>query len=60
MTWTSQKQRTVALLSMEAEYMAASSAAREGTWLKNLLNKIRISLPQPLKLTTDNKSSIDF
>lgn len=36
-TWVSQKQRCVALSSCEAEFMAATSAACQGVWLRNLL-----------------------
>ncbi|XP_051120421.1 secreted RxLR effector protein 161-like [Andrographis paniculata] len=36
-TWCSQKQRTVALSSCEAEFKAATSAACQALWLRNLL-----------------------
>ncbi|XP_076937611.1 secreted RxLR effector protein 161-like, partial [Bidens hawaiensis] len=35
-TWCSQKQGTVALSSCEAEYMAASAAACQAVWLRDL------------------------
>ncbi|KRY25340.1 Retrovirus-related Pol polyprotein from transposon TNT 1-94, partial [Trichinella britovi] len=34
--WTSKKQRTVALSTTEAEYMALSHAAQETAWLRSL------------------------
>ena len=36
-SWFSRKQKSVALSSIEAEYMAASMAACEGMWLRKLL-----------------------
>ncbi|BES99741.1 Hydra magnipapillata [Nesidiocoris tenuis] len=39
-TWEARKQRTVALSSVEAEYMALAEAAREATYLKNFLRNI--------------------
>ena len=36
-SWFSRKQKSVALNSAEAEYMAASMAACEGMWLRKLL-----------------------
>nr|KAJ0197689.1 hypothetical protein LSAT_V11C700345610 [Lactuca sativa] len=48
-TWASQKQKTVALSSCEAEYMAATAAACQGLWLRNLfINKVIIRLPIPV------------
>jgi hypothetical protein len=41
--WGSNKQPIVALSTCEAEYVAASDAAREATWLRNLL--VEIDLP---------------
>lgn len=39
-SWTSQKQRVVALSSCEAEYMAATTAACQSLWLRGLLEEI--------------------
>jgi hypothetical protein len=39
-TWGSNKQLIVALSTYEVEYVAASDAAREVTWLRNLLAEI--------------------
>ena len=36
-SWFSRKQKSVALSSAEAEYMAASMAAYEGMWMRKLL-----------------------
>lgn len=36
-TWSSKKQETIALSSSEAEYTAATSAARQALWLRKLL-----------------------
>src|SRR6202030_956215 len=50
--WESNKQPIVALSTCEVEYVAASDAAREAIWLRNLLAEINppgapaISLPQ--------------
>lgn len=39
-TWCSQKQDTVALSSCEAEFMAATEAARQAIWLQDILSEI--------------------
>lgn len=44
-TWCSQKQRTVALSSCEAEYMAAAVGACQGVWLSNLIAGLVVSEP---------------
>ena len=42
-TWCSQKQETVALSSCEAEFMAATEAAKQAIWLQELLEEIKSS-----------------
>jgi hypothetical protein len=39
-TWNSSKQKTVALSSTEAEYMALTNAIKEGVWIKQLINEL--------------------
>ncbi|XP_074341827.1 secreted RxLR effector protein 161-like [Apium graveolens] len=58
--WVSQKQRCVALSSCEAEFMAATSAACEAIWVRNLLNQITGECTGPVVLFVDNKSAIDL
>ncbi|XP_035844135.1 secreted RxLR effector protein 161-like [Helianthus annuus] len=57
-TWASQKQRTVALSSCEAEFMAATSATCQALWLRNLLSDLTGEAPQQVKLLVDNESAI--
>ncbi|KAK9074991.1 hypothetical protein SSX86_003310 [Deinandra increscens subsp. villosa] len=57
-TWSSQKQRTVALSSCEAEFMAATDAARQAIWLRNLISEISGLEPQCVKLKVDNEGAI--
>jgi hypothetical protein len=58
-SWSSKKQRTVALSSTEAEYMAATQATKEAVWLRNLL--FELGYPQhdhPTTIFADNQSCI--
>ena len=57
-TWSSQKQKVVALSSCEAEYMAAGTAACQGVWLSRLLGDLIGRAPAKFKLLVDNKSAI--
>lgn len=59
-TWVSQNQRCVALSSCEAEFMAATAAACQGVWLRNLLGQITSEKIGPVILCIDNKSAIDL
>lgn len=59
-TWVSQKQRCVALSSCEAEFMAATAAACQGEWLRNLLSQIIGCKLGPVIIYVDNKSAIDL
>ena len=60
-SWKSQLQKTVALSTMEAEYMALSSAVQEAIWLRRLLSEFgKINLEQPTAMKCDNQSAIFF
>jgi hypothetical protein len=57
-SWQSQKQRVVALLSCEAEYIAGATAACQGVWLSHLLiDLLNTKVIAPL-LYIDNKSAL--
>jgi len=49
MIWSSKSQTTLAMSTLEAEFIAASSATREIKWLRILINDV---LPGPLSPTT--------
>jgi hypothetical protein len=59
-SWCSKLQQSVALSSMEAEYIAASEAAKEGVWLREFLVALKVmeSAPQPVTIFCDNISAI--
>ena len=57
-TWQSHKQKTVALSSCEAEFMAATSAACQAIWLANLVKELTGQHVEPITLFVDNKSAI--
>uniref|UniRef100_A0AAV1VK26 Integrase catalytic domain-containing protein n=1 Tax=Peronospora matthiolae TaxID=2874970 RepID=A0AAV1VK26_9STRA len=58
-SWKSQKQRTVALSSTEAEYMALSEATKEAVWLKVLLGELgEMTSDEAIKMYEDNQGSI--
>ena len=57
-TWSSQRQRLVTLSTTEAEYVAASTAAREVVWLRRLLSDIGCPCDKETTLYVDNQSAI--
>ena len=57
-SWTSQKQKSVAISSTESEYVALSETAREGIWLRELLKELECSQDGPTPLYVDNQSAI--
>lgn len=59
-TWVSQKQKCVALSSCEAEFMAATAAACQSIWLRNVLQQVTKEEIGPVVLYIDNKSAIDL
>ncbi|RDX62078.1 Copia protein, partial [Mucuna pruriens] len=50
----------MALSSCEAEYIAASMGACQALWLENLMIEMKIRREEPIKMTIDNKSAINF
>ncbi|KNZ75285.1 Copia protein [Termitomyces sp. J132] len=59
-SWSSTKQKTVALSSTEAEYMALSHAIREAISIRFLLTSLDLPVPRPLQIFCDNKSALDI
>jgi hypothetical protein len=41
-SWASQRQKTVATSTLDAEYIAAAEAAKEAVWIRNFINDLRI------------------
>ena len=59
-SWRSSKQDTVADSTTEAEYIAASEAAKEGVWVKNFISDLGVveGASNPLDLYCDNSGAI--
>lgn len=57
-TWKSQRQKTVAMSTTEAEYMAASEGAKEAVWLRQLLKDVGFEQKMPTTIYIDNQSAI--
>lgn len=58
--WRSVKQSSIADSTMEAEYIAASEAAKEAVWLKNFLAELEVvpKMNEPVQLHCDNTGAI--
>jgi hypothetical protein len=57
-TWSSQRQQTIALSTTESEFMAACAATKEAIWIKLLLSDIGEYKQHMLCLHLDNQSAI--
>lgn len=55
---SSKRQNTTALSSCEAEYMAASEAAKEALWMRRLLDHFDYKGPRQVIIHADSKSAI--
>ncbi|PKI60922.1 hypothetical protein CRG98_018699 [Punica granatum] len=60
MSWKSSKQETVADSTTEAEYIAASNAAKEAVWIKKFVTELAVvlSIADPVDLYCDNNGAI--
>ncbi|XP_035210361.1 secreted RxLR effector protein 161-like [Stegodyphus dumicola] len=56
-SWESQKQRSVALSSTEAEYMALSEAAKETVYLRDFLKELGYNIEHPTTIYCDNQGA---
>ena len=59
-SWSSQKQKVVALSSCEAEFIAASMAACQGTWLRRLLADLIKREVRKVSVKIDNQAAISL
>lgn len=60
-SWQSRKQKTVALSTTEAEYMALSAAIQEALWLRKLAKELDPeTVTKAMLIRCDNKGSIDL
>ncbi|XP_052888003.1 secreted RxLR effector protein 161-like [Gossypium arboreum] len=59
-SWKSSKQSTVANFTTEAEYIAASEAAKEAVWIKNFITGLGVvlSISDAIELQCDNNGAI--
>ena len=58
--WRSIKQNYIADSTMEAEYVAASEAAKEAVWLRKFLSDLEVvpNIDKPLTLFCDNSGAV--
>ncbi|WJZ91571.1 hypothetical protein VitviT2T_010631 [Vitis vinifera] len=57
-SWKTKKQTTVSRSSAESEYQAMASITCELTWLKYLLDDLKVEHSQPAKLFCDSKAAL--
>ncbi|KAL6321002.1 hypothetical protein AAG906_010811 [Vitis piasezkii] len=57
-SWKTKKQTTVSRSSVESEYRAMTSITCELTWLKYLLDDLKVEHSQPTKLFCDSKAAL--
>ena len=57
-TWQAQKQKSVALSTVEAEYMAACQAAKDAVWLRAFLVGLGLKASAPTSILCDSQGAI--
>ena len=58
--WSSKKQHTISLYSVEAEYRGAVNAATQCVWLQGILWELGVAFNSPIVIWCDNKSEINI
>ena len=56
-SWSAVKQKSIALLSTEAEYYAMTHAFKEALWLCTFLTVLKFPVPQPFPIPSDNQAA---
>jgi hypothetical protein len=59
-SWSSQKQKTVAQNTTHAEYMAMTDASNQGVWYRSFFMELGYTIDEPILLHGDNKGAIDL
>lgn len=59
-SWQSRLQPTVALSTVEAEYLALTSATQEAIWLRSLLQECGLTMNMPTTIWSDNNGAIQL
>ena len=59
-TWRSKKQSVVARSNAEAEFRSLTHGICEAMWIKRLIEDLKISVSQPMKIYCDNKAAISI
>ena len=59
-SWSAQKQRTMAQNTTEAEYMAMTDAANQAAWYWSFLVELIYDVDNPIPIHGDNKGAIDL
>jgi hypothetical protein len=57
-TWQAQRQKSVALSTVEAEYMAACQAAKDAVWLRAFLGGLGLNALTPTTIHCDSQGAI--
>ena len=57
-TWSSRRQATVALSTVEAEYVAMSRCAQQMVWMHSWLDEVKIKYSLPGIIKGDNRGAI--
>lgn len=59
-SWSSKKQTSVALSTMEAEYVALAHATKDAIWIRSLLVDLGFPPPNPTLILCDNQAAIAY
>ena len=56
-SWSAVKQKAIALSSMEAEYYAMAHTFKEALWLCSFLSLLKLPVPRPFPILSDNQAT---